>query len=1781
MCRKRFLLWGLLMPFLLWSGVAWSGDPGDFVVQRMEPQGEVRGLEEISLVFSAPVVPPEMVGRALLKEDLPGVITPLLEGSWKWKDVQQCVFTPAHPLVPATEYRLSLRPDLRDMDKRLLAGAHDFTFSTSPLRFLGFAQKDFRSDGTIVGELRFSLPVSPVRLRGYLEVRDERGKLLPYSISQQHAARTVDVSIQAQGKTKAILALYRGFPATVGHLGLAEDQEIMVTPKFILDVQNSYSSSSYEGKGRIWIGTTSPVDISRASSFVEVEPRQEFSLEPGSGGFWINGNFLPRDRVVVTLKKGLPGLRSSSLARPFRKAFVFPDVEPDIFFAAGGSYLSSQGSLRVPLAGVNVETIRLASWKMFENNVPLALGMDNSWLDLELSRQGATREYRTEAKQNESFRMAVDLKEFLSPDTGVFILQASDVSGNSWNVPRMMVTLTDLGITAKVFPKGIFLWVNSLHGGGPVEGAVIRIYSRSNQLLGTLTTDENGLGLLSREEPWEDDLLPWVVTAAAGEDLSYLVLRYDLLRGGDWELGGRAYLDEGYEAHVFTPRGVFRPGEVVDLTGLVRNRDFLPPGEFPLEWKIFDPNGRNVFSQIAPLSSQGFVTLAYPLSDASPTGDYRVQLRIPGEGRFLVGEHSFLVEDFVPPRIRVTASTEVEALAPEESLVLDLRGEYLFGAPGARLATEGEVRFVPRAFSPKGYGDYVFDDSEEELFPYSDFLGTGALNDEGVGSFSWQTPPRSTLNKPGDLVFRLGVMEDGGRMVWDVLSLPYHPFSQYVGIRPPQGEEMRPGLEIQFPLVALDRKGALGDLASVNAQFFKVAYHSVVVEEDGRYRFHYERELLPFAVQAISLEKGTGTARFTPREYGEYILRVEDPQGAARAAVSFYVWGGSDGPPGGPLDKVALRLDKDTYASGEEATLRCELPFKGNLLVTVETDRVVHWQYLPSVERTVDVRFPVEKTMLPNAYCVAWLIRPQGEDNSQWYNPRALGVTRFRVDQSEHEAKVLLTVPNRAFPDEEVTVDLQLEDASGKPFPGEAVIALVDEGILGLTKFGTPDPHAFFTALRALGIRGYDVYDDLLPPEKGATPLLHPAGGEGRAMAFMKGLSPVQARRFKPVALFDGPFTTDEAGHLQARFQLPEFSGTLRVMAVAGGGSFVGAAEKNLLVARDVVVESSLPRALAPEDTFSMPLTLFSKSKEHLAVEVHIAAEEPLVYKGPEMFRIMLAPESQGERINIPLSTSRSSGVGQLKLTASWNDEIMEQITELPVRPPYPLIRSYGGGVLEAGSSTTLDFGSSWFPGTLRGVAAFSGTPVADLSTALQYLTSYPYGCLEQTISGTWPLVALGDLVQDLDPLLVNPQENRRRVEEGLRRILAMQLYDGSFSFWPGDGYSFSWGSVYAAHLLLEASQEGYEIPREGLRGALEWIRRLLPQEYDGMSDGEYAVLTATKAYGMYVLALSGEAPLAWMEYFRERSEKLTDTARIFLGGAYALADRQDVASALLGTTAVPIDTPPSGGGTFDSGVRNTALRLLMRLHLDPRSEQAALLAQQLIDAARKGLWRNTQDNAFSAVALGRYFRSTREDRKPFVAKLYAAPEEELLTVRQGENASISVESLESPQLSCTGEGRVYYSWSVEGVPVEAPKPMKQGLSVSRSYHRRDGTPLKPGETLQQGEMLEVRLELLSNRNAEHLVVADLLPGGLEVDNPRLQAALEGSQRYVSVREEIRDDRLLLFVPSLEKGEVLQYTYRVRAVTAGTFTVPPIAAEAMYDPALQALGETGTLEIRP
>ena len=1778
MCTKRWTWIPFILLMLLWSGMAWGGENEEFVVQRMTPQGEIRGLKEISLVFSAPVVPPEMVGRALLKEDFPGIISPLLEGKWKWKSLQECLFTPSHSPVPATEYRLSLRSDLRDTKGRLLGGAHDFTFATPALKFLGFSQKDFRSDGTIVGELSFSLPVSPVRLRGYLEVRDEKGRQVPYSISQQHPTKKVDVYLQAQGKTKVSLRIFRGLPATVGSRGLQEDKGITITPKFVLEVQNSYASSSYEGRGRIWIDTTSPVDIARAISFVEIEPKQNFSLEPGNGGFWISGSFLPRDRVVVTLKKGLPGLRNCSLSRSFRKAFVFPDMDPDIFFAAGGNYLSPLGSLRVPLEGVNVENLRLTSWRMYENNVPLALGMDNSWLDMELSRQTGSREYRTEAKRNESFRLALDLEEFLSPDHGIFIVQAEDLSGNSWNTPRMMVALTDLGITAKVFPKGIFVWVNSISGAGPVAGATVRIYSRSNQLLGTVETDERGVGILSREKPWEDDLLPWVLTASSGEDLSYLVLRYDLLRGGNWDLGGRPYLDKGYEACVFTPRGVFRPGETVELTGLVRNQDFMPPGEFPLEWLLFDPNGRKIHTQVASLTSQGFITMAYPLSDASATGEYRVELRVPGEGGPRVGEHTFLVEDFVPPRIKVTASTELVALGPEESVLLDLRGEYLFGAPGANLATEGEVRFVPKAFNPKGYGEYVFEDPEEELNPYSDFLGNGTLNEEGTGSFSWETPPASTLPKPGNLVFRLGVMEDGGRMVWDVLSLPYHPFSRYVGVRPPRGREMRPHQEIAFPVVALDWEGDSSDLASVNAQFFKVVYHSVVVEEDGRYRFRYDRELLPFAVQKVSLSGGVGTVNFTPQEYGEYLLRLEDSAGGAKAATSFYVWGGSGGPSGAPLDKVGLRLDKETYSLEEEATLRCELPFKGNLLLTVETDRVVHWEYLPLAENTVDVKIPVEKSMLPNAYCVAWLIRPEGADNSRWHNPRALGVTRFRVDQSEKKAQVLLSLPDRAFPDKEVSVDLQLRDASGNPLAGEAVIALVDEGILGLTKFGTPNPYAFFTALRALGTRGYDVYDDLMPPEKAATPLLHPAGGEGREMAFAKGLSPVQARRFKPVALFKGPLKTDESGRIQTQFSLPEFSGTLRVMAVAGGGASVGSGEKDMLVARDVVVETTLPRALAPGDSFKMPLTLFSKSEEYLGVEVHITAEEPLVYKGPEMFRITLAPKSQGERMDIPLETSHASGVGVLHLTASWNDETMEERTELPVRPPYPLIRRTGGGALHGGNKTALDFGTSWFPGTLRGVVAFSGTPVADLSSALQYLTSYPYGCLEQSVSGIWPLVALPDIVGDLDPLLVNPEENRQRVERGLRRVLAMQLYDGSFSFWPGDGMAFRWGSVYAAHLLWEASREGYHVPEESLRGALEWIRRLLPQEYDSMTDREYADLSATKAYGMYVLALSGEPPLAWMEYFRERRDKLTETARIFLAGAYALEGQQDVASSLLGTVAVRIDEAPSGGGIFDSGVRNTALTLLMRLHLDPRSEQAALLAQKLIDAARKGLWKNTQENAFSAVALGRYFRSTRQDRKPFVAELSSSGEK-LLRIEQGESKALSVDSLVSPELVCAGEGRVYYSWSVEGVPQEAPKPTKQGLSVSRSYHRRDGSALKPGDSVRQGEMLEVRLELLSNRSVEHLVVSDLLPGGLEIDNPRLAAALEGSKRYVSVREEIRDDRLLLFVPFLEKGEALHYTYRVRAVTAGTFTVPPVAAEAMYDPSLQALGEAGMLEI--
>ncbi len=545
----------------------------------------MKGSPKVTAVFSAPVVQKTAVGKSLDEKNAPFLLLPRLKGGWTWKDERTCVFTPAVPFALATRYTATFRDDLRDQNGRLLAGRHVFAFRTAPLAFLDATQVNFDPRGALTLDLRFSLPVSPLRLRGYLAFRDEGGREIPYDLPAGPPSKKVSVRLSSFSGKKLTLEIAAGFPPATGDLGLAKDVRQEIVPAFVLAIQSGYAESEAEDRGRIWVSTSAPVDVGRAASFVSLSPAVPFTVEPSDWGFAVVGDFRPRDRVVLTVKKGLPGAQGGRLEAEYQKAFIFPDVAPLVRFPAAGTYISPVGDLRIPLETVNVDEVEITAWRVYDNNVPLAMGLGEEGLSYQsLSRLVARDEtfFRGRSERTDPAGGGPSLPR--EPGQGKF---PHDRPGHAVRVPGnrdfSRRVFSDLESRAKVFPPRCS-GVGELHRlprsrGEGCGAGLLRVEPAPLREGSQLTETECPRG----------DGCPVGRTALSrrghrlfrgGRD--YLVLRQD--HGGARGVPrrqGRPYLRKGYDAFLTSyPRGVIRPGETADVTALLGIRNTVLPSPF-------------------------------------------------------------------------------------------------------------------------------------------------------------------------------------------------------------------------------------------------------------------------------------------------------------------------------------------------------------------------------------------------------------------------------------------------------------------------------------------------------------------------------------------------------------------------------------------------------------------------------------------------------------------------------------------------------------------------------------------------------------------------------------------------------------------------------------------------------------------------------------------------------------------------------------------------------------------------------------------------------------------------------------------------------------------------------------------------------------------------------------------------------------------------------------------------------------------------------------------------
>ncbi|MCL1939763.1 MAG: MG2 domain-containing protein [Desulfovibrionaceae bacterium] len=1804
------------------------------------------------ITFSAPMIKSDAVNLPVSPENMPFSILPAMEGEGRWLTDRSIAFMASEAYRPGKKYVVRFRDDLTSLDGRPVR--YLFSFRTEAPKVIRALPGQFNAESaTLLLDLDFSRPLQPKALESHLKITDaESGEALPFTLRSQEERNSFTIEVKlGHYRPKITVALIPDKDSDEFPLGYEKPYSVNFTlpdPKAAgggvasiegageepspLKMYGPYGGEDRRGSLYAIFGFDRSLASHDQRDFIEVTPALPYILANDAGSLRFQEKLEPGLLISVTLKPGLTDASGRVLKEAQTRTFTVQDYQPAVRFAEPGHFLSPVFGGRVGLDLVNVNQVTFSLQRQYDNNLPF-MSLEPDYRVQDMMRNIAFKEVILgEVRKNEVQRRAIDLENLAPGRRGVFMLtvrgyqEYKDERGRTMYAyagsEERLVVLTDIGVTARTFPSGITVFASGLSSAKSLPNAEVKVYSRSNQLIAEGRTGADGVFTHKRGEEWDSQLTPSVVTvrvASGGEDdITFLALEGSA--GVELEdPARRSYLESGYEAFVYTPRGVFRPGESVDVKAFVRDKRHQAPSPFPVLFRIFSPRGLELSKGSATLSKEGGVQHSFALPPSAPTGEYRVSVEIPGQKNRAIGNAFFSVEDFVPPRLEVAVTPGAERFIGGQELPVGLSGQYLFGAPGADLNFELGYRVSPKAFTPEGWDGYLFGDGERKFSTQShlNFI-SGQLDSKGLSEPLFKAPadwlPPALLH-----VLLVGsVQEDGGRWTSQTGTATWFPTPYLLGLKL-DGEHLVPGQAGTIRIAAVDPDGKAVQSGRLKAEISLVRSNWHTIYKDGRYVYTWNERFIPESSQSLESSDGRALLQFTPRQRGVYLVRVATEDGTVVASRRLNAWSGEswDDEGTGRMDAVELVFDKKNYRPGETARLSLKAPFAGTLLLGLEHGEQLSTRVLSLDQPSAELDIPVTADMDPNISVTAWVIRPVRAENREWYAHRAYGMTGLLLDKEPHTLNVAASTPERAAPSAPLSVPFTVTDEQGTPVEGEFSVALVDEGILSLTAFRTPDPVAYFMERRRAVGRSYDAFDALLRPEAKATPLLKP-GGDASAADYQGSLSTQQVF----LAAFLPTVKTDANGQGLAAFDIPEYSGKGRLMIVGASENRFASADANIRFARDIVVETAAPRAVAPGDAFDLSVRLFALPAEKpLQGEalLRVSAAGPLTIQGETEKTIPLdragqAGHDQGKPITHSLELAatalREQGIATItiQVTVPGRDDLsFSKTLEVAVRPPYPRGSVTTAALIRAGQEQTLTLPGVWLPGNLRTVFSVDKSPALAVLPMLEYLREYPYGCLEQVTSQAWPYLTLGAVREAMLPDPADSAaaakaeaEAKSVLADAVSRILAMQTPDGGFTAWPGYSASTPWRSVNAAFFLVEAKART-PVPEAALENVLGYLRLVLAAPAEALG-GDKAAYT-TKAYAAFVLTRAGQAPLGWIQHLSEQQDKLLPSGRIFLAGAKALKAGNSSALKELREESLGLSGLKAQDNlSLESDLRNRSLLLYLWSHIAPADPKTTELCIDLASRIIKARWYSVQEAGMASMALGAYLEKTGGGQGDYTAQV-TLEGGATQTVKNGERLIVSnAETLLNSdgtapglRVQVEGKGQAWCVYNLRGAPLEPPAPASTGLAIQRVWKRPDGTviDLSSGKAaLKKGDRVIVELTIIPQSPVHDLALSDLLPGGMEIENARLKgnaaSANNDGAEPDNDREggasgpdgmfiDIREDRLLVFFDQVRTKTT--YSYSLRAVSRGTYVLPPLAADAMYDPAFSAVTATGVLNV--
>ena len=1519
---------------------------------------------------------------------------------------------------------------------------------------------------------------------------------------------------------------------------------------------------------------------------------------------YLNEKIYGNHNVVISRKiKNTSGI---SLEETERNELLFLHSFPELRSLAKGNIVPHTDKVIFPFEAISIDTIEIQIFQLFQNNVLEALRYNsigdantNQYLGRVVhSEKIPLRNISSESNKDKWVRYAIDIKDLTSIESGAiyqirigykksYVNYSCDIESkhpdtrssafdfenfyrnynyNNRSNPCFKeyydkskflyrnILASNLGMIVKKGKSNtLHVVTTDIRDASVVDNVLVKVYDMQGQLLVDGRSDKNGV------INCQADRKPYFVIAQSNDDYAYLNLQDNKVNPlSEFDVSG-VDVKDGLQGYLYGERGVWRPGDTLHLSFMLIDNKNAIDNSHPVELTVRDSKGNTKYNQVSIDGEDGIFVFHVPTSYNDPTGLWKADVEA---GNFKYSQR-LKVETIKPNRLKVDLEFNDEEIDVTEKESFTLRSEWLHGAQASGLKAEVDVKYIDRKTNFNGYSDYDFVDPSRQLSSDLISIFSGNLNDQGEEKVNINFGKK--FQPPGRLTgqFRTRVYEKSGNYSEDFTSIDINPYKVYAGVMIPKsrwgGKVLNVEEDEPIKFVSIDKDGKVAANRKVSVGVYKANWNWWYNRSDNNlYRFNSTSHLGAIDKQELVTD-ASGQVSFVPQLEGHdsYLVRVCDDESGHCSGTLFYTSRYNYAQKKeGEIAKLDFETDKNKYSIGENIELSIPSNGESKIYISIESnEKVLDGFWVAGKDGATKLSIPVSNDMQPNVYIHATML--QGVNKNNDLPIRLYGVNSVSVTDPSTVLGPVIGIDDVIRPNKMTSVTIS--ESNGKEMA--YTLALVDEGLLDITNFKTPDPWSVFFAKQSLGVKTWDIFDDVLNRHGGAIESIISIGGDAAALEANQN---AQSNRFKPVIRFMGPYKVKAGEKKTHQVDIPNYVGSLRVMLVAKSGNSFGKKEKNVTVKDPLMLMTTLPRVLAPNESLSLPVNVFAYDDKIKNAKIDVDVSPNLKVVGDNSGSLSFT--KQGDKLyNFDVKVLNSTGAAEVKVNSTSSTFKAYEDIEIAIRNPSPKKSEVYSQLIKEGKSHSFDFSAIGIEGSNEAYVELSHFPEFNFSGRLDYLMRYPYGCVEQTTSSVFPQLYL-DVIKDLTD--EERADIKRNITAGIKRLQSFQKRDGGLSYWSGSYRLSDWGTSYAGHFIIQAKQKGYFVPNSFFNSWKKYQKKAC-RSYKYQKNDYYQV---QQAYRLYTLALAGDPQLSEMNNLR--TEKYLDKlTRYLLSATYAIVNQKTIAEELISGLDFNIKSYRSMAYTYGSDLRDRSIILLSLIHQGDESNSYKL-ALEIADALAKENWYSTQTTAFALLSLSEFLAGQEKD----ILKYDLTHNRDLKISQSSENVmdvyqlDLSTDPQQKLSVVNNSKAPMYVRVVNSGKPLPTPQPSyAKGIDVKVKYIDEEGEILDP-KNLELGTDFKVQVTVKNTSNIgldyKELALNHTLPSGWEIQNLRVGDISSGSNSAFEFQD-IKDDRVYTFF-DLDAGKSKTFTISLTAAYAGEFFMPNIKCGAMYDEDIEA-----------